>query len=153
MDTGGYSKKQTRSQKAARLRRCGNLASEEGRVFLGVGLPFFRQVVCGEDGRNRTHRNTGTAIDALDGIDKELLLIGIRSLVLFRVDTVYRARIHAGRVLCADTGFSNYICHDSFLRLQVIEIIVSGARRTDGRAFGAEKLFYQESSTALALRA
>jgi len=104
-----------------------NLASEEGRVFLGIALPFFRQVVSGKDGRNRANRNTCAAINALDGIDEELLLIGVRSLVLLGVDTVYRARIHAGCVLRADTGFSNYICHDSFLRLQVIEIIVSGA--------------------------
>src|SRR5579884_612365 len=97
------------------------LAAVVAGVLLGVVLPFFRQIVGGKDGRDRAHGNASAAINALYGINIKLGLVGVRGLVLLGVDAVYRARIHAGRVFRADTGFRDYISHESLLRMWVIK--------------------------------
>jgi len=95
--------------------------SKIGRVFLGVARPLLGQIVGSKNSRDWAHWNARAAIDAFNRIDVELLLIGVGSLVLLGMDAVNRACIHAGGVFRSDTGFRNYICHESFLRLWVIE--------------------------------
>src|SRR6266446_2056351 len=86
-------------------------------VGLGVRLPLLGQIFLREDGRHRTDRNTGTAVNALSGIDVELrhfierrasIVIGA---VFRRMDTIHRAHIHTGGVLGSDAGFSDDVGH------------------------------------------
>src|SRR6185437_5704142 len=80
-------------------------------VLLREVRPLLRQVVCRKDGRNRARRNAGAAVDALNGIDEELLGLAESVFVLLGVDAIHGTRIYAGGVLGADTGFCNHICH------------------------------------------
>ena len=50
-----------------------------GGVFLGKMGPLLRQVIQCEDGRNRAGRHACAAVDALDGIDEELIGLGVPS--------------------------------------------------------------------------
>src|SRR5579871_6394473 len=57
--------------------------------------PFFRQILQGENGRHRAHRNTSSTVDALDRADIELGF-GLEFWLIFpRMDAVNRANIHA----------------------------------------------------------
>ena len=95
----------------ANLRRLLSLASEEGGVFFGELRPLFRKVIKSEDGRHGTNRNTGSAIDALDGVDVEHFdSVEIRFIFL-GVNAVDWAGINTCRVFGSDAGFCDYICH------------------------------------------
>src|SRR6185437_11039446 len=87
------------------------LTSEVLGVLTFVILPFIRQIVGSEDGRDRTHWHASSAIDTLHRIDEELLRFAVGTFILFRVDAVHRAGIDACRVLGTDARFCNYICH------------------------------------------
>src|SRR6266550_2221329 len=63
-------------------------AVEISGVLLGKLGPLFRQIVKREDRRYRAHGHARAAVDAVD-----------------------RAGIDARRVLDADAGFRNYVCH------------------------------------------
>ena len=96
---------------------CRELPAKVFCVALGVSLPLLRQIVEGKNRRNRANRNTRAAVDALNRIDIQHLFLGECFLVLLRVYAIHRTRIHARRILCADTGFCNHICHNfRFLR-------------------------------------
>jgi hypothetical protein len=73
--------------------------------------PLFRQVIGGEDGRDRADRDAGAAVDALDRIDEQLIDSAEIAFVFLGVDTVDRARIDTGVIFGADAGFSDYISH------------------------------------------
>src|SRR5258706_7829701 len=73
--------------------------------------PLFRQIFKSENGRHRTNRNTGTAIDALHRTNIKLRLFFEIRLVFPRVDAVHGANVHAGGVLGSDTRLSNYVRH------------------------------------------
>ena len=88
-----------------------SLAAEVAGVLFGEMGPFFRQIVCRKDGRNRARRNAGAAVDALDRIDEELIGIAVTVLILFGVDAVYWAGVHAGCIFGPDAGFRDYIRH------------------------------------------
>src|SRR6266511_2133851 len=77
-------------------------------------LPLFRQVVDGEDGRDRADRNAGAAVDALDRVDIDHLLFGESGLIFLGVNAIYRACIDAGGVLGSNAGFCDYVGHDWF---------------------------------------
>src|SRR6267154_4516284 len=86
-------------------------------VGLGVRLPLLGQIFLREDGRHRTDRNTGTAVNALSGIDVELrhfierrasIVIGA---VFRRMDTIHRAHIYTGSVSRPETGLGNDVGH------------------------------------------
>src|SRR6267143_6686807 len=73
--------------------------------------PFLRQIFEREDCRHRANRNAGAAVNALHRADIKLGLRFEIGLVLPRVDTIYRADVHASGVLGSDTGLSNYVRH------------------------------------------
>jgi len=104
-----------RATRRPRVPKSKVLATEVRRVLLLEGDPLVREVVAGIDSRYRAYRNTRAAVDALDRVNEQLLSLAVISLVLFRVDTVDRARVHASRVLRADAGFRDYIRHVSLL--------------------------------------
>src|SRR5581483_3171978 len=84
-------------------------------VDLGEVLPFLREIVERENRSHGANRNTGSAVNALHGIDVELGLALVRRLIFARMDTVDRAYIDAGRVFRSDAGFCNYIGHLALL--------------------------------------
>src|SRR5216683_3010606 len=80
-------------------------------VGLGVRLPLLREIIQRENCRHGTDRNTGTAVNALSGIDVQLrhfierrasIVIGA---VFRRMDTIHRAYIHTRGILGSDTRF------------------------------------------------
>src|SRR3990170_5132584 len=89
---------------AARGRDSGILA-EELRVPLRVGLPLLRHRALLEDCRHRTLRLAGPAVDALFGVDVEL--------VFPLVDTFHGADIHARAVFHANAWLRNDIGHSA----------------------------------------
>src|SRR5512143_3924784 len=72
-------------------------------VLGDVGLPLRRDVFFGEDRRHRTLRLARPAVDALVGMDVEL--------VLCLVDAVPRTDIHTGAVFDVDAGLGDDIRH------------------------------------------
>jgi hypothetical protein len=90
------------------------LAAEVGCVLFAELFPFFGQVVAAEDRGHRADRNARAAVDALDGIDEELI-VGVGTVfVSLGVNTIYRTSVHTRPILRADTGFRNYIRHLNF---------------------------------------
>ena len=73
-------------------------------------FPFFGQLLKWKDRRHRADRNAGTAINALDGINVELLnfIEGRTAIliagVLLRVDAVHRTSIYTGGIFDPDAG-------------------------------------------------
>src|SRR5579883_322215 len=82
-----------------------------GGILFGVLLPLLRQVIQRENSRNRAHRHTSAAIDALYRIDIQHLRGRMRRLILLGMNAVHRARIHTRRVLGPDARFCNDISH------------------------------------------
>src|SRR6266481_5366675 len=86
-------------------------------VLLDVGVPLLGKGVQSEDCRHGADRNTGSAVDALDRVDEELIdLIEHRPAVFilcifFRMDTVHGAGVYTGCILGPYTGFCNDIRH------------------------------------------
>ena len=73
--------------------------------------PLLRQIVEGEDRRDRADRHAGAAVDAFHRIDVEHRLRPRTWVFLLWVDAIDRASVHAGRVFHADTRFRNYVSH------------------------------------------
>jgi hypothetical protein len=67
--------------------------------------PLLGELVLGEAGVDGARLDAGVAVDALVGIDEELLLRLVVGLVRGRVDAVDRADLDARVVLLADAGF------------------------------------------------
>src|SRR6266850_5331218 len=86
-------------------------------VGLDVRVPFLRQIFLREDGRYGTDRNTSTAVNALSGIDIQLRHFIDRraaiviSAALCRMDTIHRAHIYTGGILCSDARFGDDVRH------------------------------------------
>src|SRR5437867_2042427 len=91
-------------------------------VLLDVGVPLLGQVVQREDRRNGADRNAGTAVDALNRVDEELVYrIEPRPAVfvlriLFRMDAIDRAGVHARGIFRSDAGLRNDIRHKTFFK-------------------------------------
>src|SRR5258707_4929070 len=88
-------------------------------VGLGVRLPLLREIIQRENCRHGTDWNTGPAVNALSGIDVQLkhfierrasIVIGS---VFRRMDTIHRAHIYTGGILCSDTRFGDDVGHRS----------------------------------------
>src|SRR5215218_6298349 len=88
------------------------LVLEVRRVDLDVALPLVRELVLGEAGVHRAGLDAGVAVDALLGVDVELLDRVVVRLVGSRVDAVDGADLDAGVVLLPDAGLCDYIRHE-----------------------------------------
>src|SRR6266851_7701414 len=88
-------------------------------VGLGVRLPLLREIIQRENCRHGTDRNTGTAVNALSGIDVQLRHFIERrasiviSAALCRMDTIHRAHIYTGSVFRPETGLGTDVGHQS----------------------------------------
>src|SRR5712692_2702739 len=86
-------------------------------VDLDVRVPLLRQIGLCEDCRHRTNGHTGTAVNALGGIDIQLrhFVVGWSAIVISsafrRMDTIHRAHVHTRGVLRSDAGLGNNVCH------------------------------------------
>jgi hypothetical protein len=80
-------------------------------IAFGESVPLLRQIVEGEDGRNRAHRNASTAVNTLYRIDIQQLLGRVSGLIFLGMNAVHRARIHACSVFGADARLSNHVGH------------------------------------------
>src|SRR6266851_1361823 len=86
-------------------------------VGLDVGAPFLRQIIQRKNCRYWTDRNAGTAVNALTGIDVQLRHCIERrasiviSAVFRRMDTIHRAHIYTGGILCSDARFGDDVRH------------------------------------------
>lgn len=80
-------------------------------VGLGIGSPFFRKIVDGEDRGDGANRNAGAAIDAFLRIDEKLLGFGVTVGIFFGMDAIDGAGVDAGGVFSADAGFSDNVGH------------------------------------------
>jgi hypothetical protein len=80
-------------------------------------LPLLRNIIEGEDRRDRAHRHASTAVDTLHRINIELRdFLEARTAVLIRrvllgMDAINGAGIDASAVLQPDAGFGNDIGH------------------------------------------
>ena len=80
-------------------------------VSLSESFPLFRQVIQRENRRYWADGNTGSAINALDGVDVQHFLFGVSRRILLRMDAIYRAGVHTSSVLGTDARFCNYVSH------------------------------------------
>jgi hypothetical protein len=76
-----------------------------------VVLPLGRDLVLGADRVDRARFDAGVAVDALRGVDVELLGVGEAGLVLGGMDAVDRADLDARVVLRADAGLVDHAGH------------------------------------------
>jgi len=104
-------------------------------ILLDVGVPLPGQVVQREDRRNGADRNAGTAVDALNRVDEELVYrIEPRPSVfvlrgLFRMDAIDRAGVHACGIFRSDAGFGNDIRLSTFPKLPISSTYTTPVRR------------------------
>ena len=92
-------------------------------VDLRVGVPFFRQILQGENSRDRTDWHTSSAINTLCGIDVQLshliergAAIGIGT-AFCRVDTIDWTYVHTGSVFGSYAWFGDDVRHGNLLSL------------------------------------
>ena len=98
------------------------------RVDFNEALPLLGQVIFFKDRRYGTDWHAGATVNALRGVDVELLDIietwaaVIIALALFRMNTIHRASVYTGRVFDTDARFGDNICHflTSVLRLNTV---------------------------------
>jgi hypothetical protein len=63
----------------------------------------------------RTDRGAGSALDALVGVDKELIRSFKAIFIACGMDAVYRANIRAGGVLYSNAWFADNVGHNNLL--------------------------------------
>ena len=87
------------------------------RVDFNEALPLLGQVIFFKDRRYGTDWHAGATVNALRGVDVELLDIietwaaVILGIALFRMNTLPRASVYTGRVFGTDARFGDNICH------------------------------------------
>src|SRR5262249_8050188 len=79
------------------------IAVEDLAILLDEGGHIRRDVFLGENGRHRTLRLAGSAIDALVGMDVELILT--------LVDAIHGTHVHTGAVLDSNACLDNHVRH------------------------------------------
>src|SRR3954453_12139631 len=89
----------------------GLLALEVLGVDVDVLLPLVRHLVLREAGVDRARLDAGVTVDALLGVDVELLDVVVVRLVRRRVDAVDRAHLDARVVLGADARLGDDVGH------------------------------------------
>jgi hypothetical protein len=103
------------------------LAAEVGGVLFAEVFPLLGQVVAAEDRGDWADGNARAAIDALNGINEELIG-GLRTvLVSLGVNTIYRTSVHTRPILGANAGFRDYIRHLNF-SLVLLELELETSR-------------------------
>src|SRR3954454_5086708 len=80
-------------------------------VHDGEALPLLGQLVLGEARIHRAGLDASVAVDALLGVDVQLLNAFVVGLVRRRVDAVHRAHLDAGVVLGADARLGDHVSH------------------------------------------
>ena len=88
-----------------------HLAGVVRGVAAGVGEPLVGELVFGEHCVHRTAFDARVAVDALLGVDEELLGISEPGLVRCRVDAVDGTDLDAGCVLGADARLCDHVRH------------------------------------------
>src|SRR6202035_258045 len=73
--------------------------------------PLLGQLILGEDRIDRARLDTCVAVDALLGVDVQLVHLGERDLVFGRVNAVDGAHLDARMVLQIDTGLGDHVGH------------------------------------------
>src|SRR5258708_9285523 len=81
------------------------------RIPLGILFPLFRKVVERENGRDRTNRNAGAAVDAFHRIDIQHLLGPELLGVLLGMNAIHRTGVNTGGIFGSDAGLGNYVGH------------------------------------------
>src|SRR5882724_7478039 len=119
------------------------VALEHVAVLRRVGRPVWRDLLLGEDRRHRALGHAGPAVDALVGVDVEL--------VFPLVDAVHRTHVHAPPVFDADTRFGDHVRHGLFLRAARSARSCSTRAHSSGRMLSANSMFSLPSITAMAL--
>jgi hypothetical protein len=85
-------------------------------VDLRVLGPLFGKILESENRRDRANGHAGAAVDALVGIDVELLRCLELRLVFSRVNAIDGANIDASAVFCSDARLGNYVSHSNSLQ-------------------------------------
>src|SRR5215210_5836252 len=100
---------------ATAARTAGNVALAAVLVVVRVDRrvlgPLVRKLVLGEAGIHRAGLDAGVAVDALLGVDVELLDTVVVGLVGGWLDAVHRAHLDARVVLLPDAGLSDHVGH------------------------------------------
>ena len=91
-------------------------------------LPLVRQLILGEDRVHRTGLDASVAVDALFGVDVELVHVGEARLVFCRMNAVDRADLNAGEVLEVDAWFGDHIGHVALIVPGIQLVPASGTR-------------------------
>src|SRR5262252_2862918 len=76
-------------------------------VLLGIGLPFFRQVVESKNGRDWADRHASAAINTLHRVDIQHLRTSKLRFVLLGMNAIHRAGVYTRRVLGPDARLCN----------------------------------------------
>ena len=101
-------------------------------VLLDIGVPFLRQVVQCKDRRNGADRNASAAVNAFDRVDEQLVhrieprpaIFVLR--VLFRMNAIDRAGVHACSVFRSDAGFGNDKGHGALPKTAYLQLYHTG---------------------------
>src|SRR3954467_6130780 len=107
------------------------VAVEHLFVLLDEGRVLRRDILLPKDRRHRTLWLTGAAVDALVGMDVEL--------VLAFIDAIDWADVHAGAILHPDAPFDDHISHPASLQMKP-PALHSQAKVYEGNGDGARVL-------------
>jgi hypothetical protein len=93
------------------MQNAGRLFFKEIRIHLNKAFPFIRNGGLLKDRGHGAGRLAGTAINALIGIDEELLCFIEAIFILGRMNAVYRTNIYTRGIFHTNTRLSNYVGH------------------------------------------
>jgi hypothetical protein len=95
-------------------------------VELGKRVPFFREIIECEDGRDRANGYARAAVDALHRIDVEQLLCGVLGIIFLGMNAIHRTRIDARSVFGVDARFCDYVSHNEVDLLNCMQLFYYG---------------------------
>src|SRR6187549_2027917 len=91
-------------------------ALEVGGIEGGEALPLRRDLLLRVDRVDRASLDARVAVDALVGIDVELLVRVVVGLLGGRMDAIHRADLHTRVVLLADARLRDHVGHSHLRR-------------------------------------
>ena len=95
---------------------CPGILPDSLTIEIGIDrdevAPLARNNGCGINGRGWTGRLARAAVDALAGIDEEMIDILILLFMRGGMDTIDGANLDARRILGTDTRLGDYISHN-----------------------------------------